>query len=85
MYEDPRRPATPAGTDTGIGTEGADDCDDETNWAAHPGPDWQRVCWSELAERSGDAIVEEGSYPDRYQLRSWHSRSKGHNWRDDIL
>ncbi|MFJ2404165.1 hypothetical protein ACIOUE_23020 [Streptomyces xanthochromogenes] len=85
MYEDRRLPATPADTDTAIDTEGADDRDDETDWAAHPGTDWQRVRWSELAERSGDAIVEEGSYPDRYQLRSWHSRSKDHNWRDDIL
>ncbi|MGW8332832.1 hypothetical protein ACWGLE_33630 [Streptomyces sp. NPDC055897] len=76
MYEDPRRPATPVGTDAVIGTEGADG-EDETDWATHPGPDWQGVRWSELAERTGDAIVEEGSYPDRYQLRSWRSKVDG--------
>ncbi|WP_053729751.1 hypothetical protein [Streptomyces sp. WM6378] len=83
MYEDPRRAGAPSGADTAIDTEGANDCDDETDWAAHPGPDWQRLRWSELAERIGDAIVEEGSYPDRYQLRSWHS--KNHGWPDNIL
>lgn len=65
MYEDPRQPATPAGE-----AESAGDRDDETDWAARPGPDWQRLRWSELAERAGTPVVEEGSYPDRYQLRS---------------
>ncbi|WP_258018023.1 hypothetical protein [Streptomyces noursei] len=87
MYEDLRHPATPtapANADTAAGTAGTGDGDDEdeTDWAVPPRPHWQRLRWSELAERVGDPIVEEGSYPDRYQL---HSCRTGTAWKPDNI
>ncbi|MEU6109475.1 hypothetical protein ABZ853_13880 [Streptomyces albidoflavus] len=32
----------------------------------HPGPDWRRLRWSELAERTGDPLVPEGDYPSHH-------------------
>ncbi|WP_274917875.1 hypothetical protein [Streptomyces sp. WZ-12] len=92
MYEDlRRRPATPADADAeagagaGNGSAGDGDGDegDETDWSVPPKPHWQRLRWSELAERVGDPVVEEGSYPDRYQLRS--CRGKTHRSPDNVL
>ncbi|WP_369359977.1 hypothetical protein [Streptomyces sp. cg2] len=78
MYEDLRFPVISADADDVAGKEGTGgkegtrdgDDEDETDWAVPPGPHWQRLRWSELAERVGDPIIEEGSYPDRYQLHS---------------
>ncbi|MFK8844446.1 hypothetical protein [Streptomyces sp. Ac-502] len=67
-YEVPRRPAD------ADATTGSDDCRGETGWHTPSGPHWRRLRWSELAEHLGAPVVEEGSHPDRYQVRprgSW--------------
>ncbi|GAA0402418.1 hypothetical protein [Streptomyces luteireticuli] len=79
LYEDPRRPAFADDADD----DGDDGDDEESSWATRPGPDWQRLRWSELARRTGDPVVEEGAYPDRHQLPS--CRSADRRWPDNIL
>ncbi|MFD8123234.1 hypothetical protein ACWHAO_04020 [Streptomyces albidoflavus] len=43
----------------------------------HPGSDWRRLRWSELAERTGDPLVPEGQYPSR---NCFPSAKKGSSW-----
>ncbi|MET7506522.1 hypothetical protein [Streptomyces albidoflavus] len=43
----------------------------------HPGPDWRRLRWSELAERTGDPLVPEGGYPSHH---CFPSAGAGNSW-----
>lgn len=45
--------------------------------AEHPGPGWRRLRWAELARRTGDPLVPEGSLPS---YRCFPSAKKGNSW-----
>ncbi|MCR6485191.1 hypothetical protein M8542_20385 [Amycolatopsis sp. OK19-0408] len=45
--------------------------------AGHPGPGWRRLRWADLAERTGDPVVPEGSLPG-YQC--FPSAKKDGSW-----
>ncbi len=69
-------PATLGGTDLEVGTVTGG----YLGRAEHPGPGWRRLCWVELARRTGDPIVREGRWPSlrsapdgRTEKGSWAS------------
>ncbi|MFJ8623774.1 hypothetical protein ACIRD3_13140 [Kitasatospora sp. NPDC093550] len=50
--------------------------------AEHPGPGWRRLRWAELAERSGDPVVAEGTLPC---LHCFPSVKKNGSWPRGIV
>lgn len=87
MYEHESGPAEATYDDLDKGRVNADQLDpriaahlqseDRFLSGEHPGPDWRRLRWSELAERTGDPLVPEGKYPAHY---CFPSAKTGPSW-----
>lgn len=71
MYEhDGRADATSTATGRGLGR------------AEHPGPGWRRLRWAELARRTGDAVVPDGTLPG---VRCFPSIKQDGRWPLDVV
>jgi hypothetical protein len=52
--------------------DGEDEDADESGWPGDPGPEWRRLRWHELAERTGDPVVAQHVAP-QYRVPSFRA------------